>query len=192
MCSNRLDHDFKCDLGNFSGRIWHESGNLSREFSPEEVLEWNQDHDGFAEFYPSGDHEGVSLVFREKASVSTADLVELDHLIDGLRYPPKISCLLIHHLMHKHKVDVANLDCSDIEDSEAVIATGRTFFEAEQMATAKLYDHFPEECPDILHGLDSAVRDRELLKLLYSPKFVITQARFSNDVGMVVSLAAKK
>ena len=191
MLDNRIDHDFKNDLGSFEVRVWHPRGCLSRIVSPEEVLEWEGEEDGLVEFYPSGDHEGVSLVFREKACVDAAELVELDYLLDGLMYPAKVSCLLIHHLMHKHKIGVSGLDCSDIGNTEAMVSTARTFYEAQQMAVIKLEHHIPQEYPNSFKQLASNERDHELLKYLHTSKFIITQAKFSDQVGGVVSLASK-
>ena len=57
------------DLGTFEGFNFRLSGAIDRVLTAEEVVNWEHDAHGEAEFWPSGDHPGVALLFKYKTAV---------------------------------------------------------------------------------------------------------------------------
>jgi len=55
----------RCDFGTFEGFNFRDQSAIERNLTAEEVTNRNHDGEGEAEFWASGDHVGVSKVFRE-------------------------------------------------------------------------------------------------------------------------------
>ncbi len=66
------------DLGSFEGFSFRGQQAIERDLSAEEVVNWDHDGDGDAEFWPAGDCPGVQLVFSEASSVNAREIVALD------------------------------------------------------------------------------------------------------------------
>lgn len=191
MLANEIKYELDFDLGKFLGRGIHKKTHVDGIFTAQEIIDWDERRDGFSEFFPAGDHEGVSLVFREKSSVDAMELIELDCLFGGFGSSTNSVCMEIHHVMTKHKLPVTTLDYSDFEATENVVVTGQSMSEARRKAAFRIHECFPEQCQDSIEGLEPDAQLAELIRIMETPKFTITEARFANEVGMVVSLSSK-
>ena len=71
----------KHDLGTFEGFNFRDQAALDRNLTADEVLDWDHDGAGEAEFWPAGDHPGVAALFSQKSAVSGSELKALDDLL---------------------------------------------------------------------------------------------------------------
>jgi len=55
-----------------------------RNLTAQEVVDWDHHREGQAEFWPSGDHSGVALVFGNQQAVTASEIFALDFLLDQL------------------------------------------------------------------------------------------------------------
>ena len=69
------------DLGKFEGFSFRDQAAILRPISAEEVVNWDHDRDGEAEFWPSGDVPEVALLFKGRSSVSGSELLDLDRIL---------------------------------------------------------------------------------------------------------------
>src|ERR1043166_7862522 len=72
------------NLGTFEGFNFRTQSAINRTLTAAEVVEWNHDKRGEAEFLPSGDRPEVALVFKGRSSVTGSELLELDRLLHEL------------------------------------------------------------------------------------------------------------
>jgi hypothetical protein len=76
--------DLSYDLGTFEGFNFGHQSAIEYELTAAQVLAWDHDKNGEAEFWPSGDKPEVSLVFKDQSSVTGTELQELDSLLAAL------------------------------------------------------------------------------------------------------------
>ena len=84
------------ELGTFEGFNFHTQSAIPRLLTAEQVLSWNYDREGEAEFWPSGDKPEVSLVFNRK-EITASELSDLDRLLTELGDDSKENYLRIHY-----------------------------------------------------------------------------------------------
>ena len=68
----------------FEGFNFRTQSAIQRNLTASEVVEWDHDQKGEAEFWPAGDRPEVGLIFRHRSAVTGAELLELDRLLDEL------------------------------------------------------------------------------------------------------------
>ena len=71
----------KHDLGEFEGFNFRNQTAIYPNLTAREVVDWDHDGEGEAEFWPAGDHSGVAALFSQKSAVSGSELKALDDLL---------------------------------------------------------------------------------------------------------------
>ena len=72
------------DLGTFEGFSFRHQCAIFPNLSAQDVIDWDHDNQGEAEFWPSGDHSGVRVTLGNKSSVTATEIKILDELINDL------------------------------------------------------------------------------------------------------------
>jgi hypothetical protein len=80
----KKDHVLQFDLGTFEGFNFRDQSAMWPNRTAQEVVDWDHDKDGEAEFWPSGDNEAVLVVFKGQSSVAASKLMALDGLLHEL------------------------------------------------------------------------------------------------------------
>lgn len=133
------------DLGTFEGFNFRADSAIERVLTGEEVLAWDSDHLGEAEFWPSGDHPGVSLIFAGRNAVSPAELAALDRLLAELGDDSLESCARIAHALGRCGQPLPDLAATEVEDSGAHVFVGRSVFDVRKTAAYELFElYYPE------------------------------------------------
>ena len=70
------------DLGTFEGFSFRHDQAIDRNLTAAEVVGWDHDAAGEAEFWPSGDNPEVALVFSGRSAVNASELLALDALLE--------------------------------------------------------------------------------------------------------------
>src|SRR4051812_44694891 len=84
------------DFGTFEGFNFRTQSAIGPNSTAEEVINWDHDQKGEAEFWPSGDSPGVQLVCGKRSSVTSSELVALDKLLSDLGSDSDENFLRIH------------------------------------------------------------------------------------------------
>ena len=132
-----LDHD----LGTFEGFNFRDQGAIYPNQSAEEMVNWDHDKNGEAEFWPAGDNEGVFLVFEGQSSVTCTEVKKLDALLsdlgsDDLETFVRIRCA---------ETSILELTAEDMEDQNLHVYTGGTFIDLRNEAAYELFElYYPE------------------------------------------------
>ncbi len=170
------------DLGRFEGFSFRHQSAISRILTAEEVVNWDHDNNGEAEFWPDGDHCGVSAVFN--GNCTAADIVWLDELIDALGDNTE-SFVKVAWFMN-NGYDMSTMTADQIEDEMLYVFHGDCFIDIEKEAAFELFETwFPEEyavwekslCP----GLDF---DPE--RFLAGPELSTTSVTIGTEKFLVV------
>ena len=133
------------DLGTFEGFNFREDGAIERPLTADEALTWDHDASGEAEFWPSGDHCGVSLVFAGKTAVTASDLLSLNRVLSELGDDGETAFLRIHFACSVLGLDLHQLTGREVEDQSLQIFTGSSFWEVRKDAAYELFEtFFPE------------------------------------------------
>src|ERR1039458_6259800 len=88
--------ELRFDLGTFEGFNFRSQSAMWPNRSADDVVNWDHDLEGEAEFWPSGDNDGVQLLFKNSSSVTAAELRALDELLDELGGDSDVNFLRIH------------------------------------------------------------------------------------------------
>jgi hypothetical protein len=134
------------DLGTFEGFNFRHNGAIDRLLTAEEVVNWEHDAHGEAEFWPSGDHPGVALLFKHKTAVTANELQALDCLLHDLGDDSDYSFLRIHHAVNWCGYDLTTLTVERVEDQPLHIFLGTSFIDLRRQAAFELFElYFPDE-----------------------------------------------
>ena len=132
----------KFDLGTFEGFNFRDASAISGLITAQEVVDWDHDQEGEAEFWPSGDSENVSLLFAGRSSVSGTELVELDNLLQEIGDDSEETILKIAHLVRSCGYALGDVTPESVQDLNAFIFLGHSFFSLRNTAAYELFELF--------------------------------------------------
>lgn len=138
-------YSLQFDLGTFEGFSFSEPGALENILTAQEVVNWDHDRQGEAEFWPSGEHAGVFLVFRNQTAVTVGQILELDRLLAELGDDSLENFIRIYHAMTDSGCQLSELSRDSIEDRDLHIFLGQSFYDLHQRAAYELFElYYPE------------------------------------------------
>ena len=114
------------DLGTFEGFSFRHQCAIFPNLSAQDVIDWDHDNQGEAEFWPSGDHSGVRVTLGNKSSVTATEIKILDELINDLGDTTE-AYLKIRYATQILGKDLFTLTVGDIEDMNVFIFSGTSF-----------------------------------------------------------------
>ena len=174
------------DLGTFEGFSFRHQSAIFPNLSAQDVIDWDHDNQGEAEFWPSGDHSGVRVTLGNKSSVTATEIKILDELINDLGDTTE-AYLKIRYATQVLGKDLFTLTVGDIEDMNVFIFSGTSFTYIYRDAGYELFElYYPElyklweQTP--CDGLTFDPRD-----FLESPSFTLDEVTLSdNDKWLIV------
>jgi hypothetical protein len=174
------------EFGTFEGFNFRDDSAIERCLSAQEVIEWNHDEHGEAEFWPSGDNEKIALLFRGRTSVCGSELAALNDLLSELQDDCTRTFLRIHYLVSVRGEELTQLTREKVEDLQANIYEGKSFLDLRREAAYELFElYYPElyeiweKCP-----CDGLVFDTDLF--LDSPSWTVEEVEFGEGKAIVV------
>ena len=133
------------DLGLFEGYNFRASGAIRRLMTAAEVVAWDHDRQGEAEFWPSGDHAGVGVIFNRKSAVTAAELLDLDRLLTELGGDSIENFLRIHYTVNIRGANLDTLSADAVEDHFLHVFLGTSFVDLRKEAAYELFElYYPE------------------------------------------------
>src|SRR5262245_16716251 len=119
------------NLGSFEGTNFRDHCAIERILTADEVVAWDHERDGQAEFWPAGDHAGAELVFGGQ-EVTAAGIVALDNLLEQLGGDSDRNFLRIHNAMRVHNCAVSDLTLDQLDNGALQIFIGSNWTDVEQ------------------------------------------------------------
>ena len=177
-----LDHD----LGTFEGFNFRDQSAIERTLTGQEVVQWDHDAEGEAEFWPSGDHTGVATVFKGRTSITYSDLLALDRALTEIGGDNPEDFLRIRYAVNVHGLALADLTVNQLDDLNLYIFLGTSFYDVRREAAYELFEqYYPEAFAawDTSHcdGLSFSPDD-----FLDSPCWSVEEVQFGNEVALLV------
>ena len=175
------------DLGTFEGFSFRQDQAIDHIMTAEEVVHWDHDADGEAEFWPSGDHPEVALVFQGRSAVSARELLALDALLQELRGDSTNNFLRIHYAVSICGEDLAGLTCDKIDDLPIHLWEGTSFLDLRTEAAFALFElYYPDEYRVWEKSLcDGLIFDRD--RFLDSPVFSVEEIELGDRKALIVA-----
>ena len=183
----RKTTELQFDLGTFEGFNFRDQSAIDGILTADQVVNWDHDQNGEAEFWPSGDSPGVALVFKGKTSVTVSEILELDRLLGELGGDSDENFLRIHCAQETNGNDLYVLTVSDVEDQFTHISIGTSFIDLRKEAAFELFElYYPEayaaweKC-----NCDGLIFDED--RFLDSPSFSTEELTFGDQKVLLVS-----
>ena len=174
------------DLGTFEGFNFRNQSAICPNHTANEVVNWDHDKEGEAEFWPSGDNEGVQLVFKGQSSVTYSELLALDKLLDELGGDNDENFLKVYYAVHILNYDLGSLNNRTVDDEAPLIFCGSCFTDVRKEAAYELFElYHPEEYRIWEKSLcDGLIFDTD--HFLDSPVFSVDEIQLREKVALLV------
>ena len=176
----------KHDLGTFEGFNFRDQAALDRNLTADEVLDWDHDGAGEAEFWPAGDHPGVASVFDRKSAVTGSELEALDDLLRQLGQDDTETFLRIRYAVHDRGLDLTDLTAAEVEDAPLYLYRGTNFCDLYREAG---YDLFEAYYPDLYALWEKTPCDGlhfDPVAFLESPGFTLAEVTLAGEKWLLV------
>ena len=156
MSEEKKTKQIKNDLGTFEGFNHRTQSAIYPNLTAQEVVDWDHDGEGEAEFWPHGDNSGVMQLFKGQDNVSGCTLLALDELLTQLDYCQYEQYARIYYALDIAGCDLHELAASDIkeqaQDIEIFIADNDHMSLIEEAAYYVLERYYPDEYEMIEKG----------------------------------------
>ena len=175
------------DSGTFEGFSFRHDEAIDHLLTAAEVIQWDHDADGEAEFWPSGDHAGVALIFAGRSAVSDSDLLALDSVLDALGDDSTFNFLRIHYTVSLCGEELARLTRDKIDDLPIQCWEGTSFMDLRKEAAFELFElYYPEEYRvwEKSH-CDGLIFDED--RFLDSPAFSVEEVTLGDLKALIVA-----
>ena len=177
-----LEHD----LGTFEGFNFRDQSAIERTLTGPEVVQWDHDADGEAEFWPSGDLAGVATVFGGRSSITCSELLALDRALTALGGDEPENFLRIHYAVNVHGLALAELTADQLDDLNLHIFRGSSFYDVRREAAYELFELYYPEAYRVWEsshcdGLNFSPED-----FLDSPSWSVEEVRLGDEVAVLV------
>lgn len=181
--NSMLNHDF----GGFEGFNFRDNGAIPEILTSQDVIDWDHDENGEAEFWPDGENEEVRLLFKGRSSVGAGELLALDKLLSEIGDDSVETYLKIYHCLNNFGYDLESITCDMVEDNDCMIFTGNSFTGLRQEVAYELFEMFyPEEYAVWEKSLcDGLIFDED--RFMDSPTLSVTEIRLKDQVALLVT-----
>jgi hypothetical protein len=132
-------------LGTFEGFNFRRQCAIERTLTVEEVIHWEHDADGEAEFWPAGDCRLLSALFGGRNTVTGTELRQVVALLDASDGDDEETLLRLYFLVNVQEVDWEAITASTLEDMNVHLFRGSCFLDARKAAAFELFElYWPE------------------------------------------------
>jgi hypothetical protein len=174
------------DFGTFEGFNFRSQSAIDRVLTASEVVAWDHDRLGEAEFWPAGDRPELSLVFRGATSVTGRELRELNRLLVELGGDDTENFLRIFYLLHTCGSTLEDLHREQVEDQCLHLFFGENFTDLRQQTAYELFELYYPEAYEAWekHPCDGLIFDTD--RFLDSPSWSIEEIELGERRALIV------
>ena len=138
------------DLGTFEGFNFRQGAAIDRLLTAQEVVGWEHDQHGEAEFWPSGDHAILSHLFPDR--VTRYELQTLAALLSQMEGQAEANLLQICFACQAREIDLEDLTVERLDERFATVFEAATFYDARRAAAFELFETY---WPDLYRAWES-------------------------------------
>lgn len=175
------------DLGTFEGFNFRRQSAIDRILTAAEVVGWDHDEQGEAEFWPAGDRPEVAMFFKSRSTVSGSELLDLDRLLHDMGGDSPYHFVQIHYAVNVSGAKLATLTREEVEDFPLHVFFGASFLDVRREAAYELFElYYPDEYRVWEKSLcDGLIFDTD--RFLDSPVFSTEELRLGDGVALLVA-----
>ena len=174
------------DFGTFEGFNFRTQSAIYPNHTADEVVNWDHDVNGEAEFWPAGDRAEVQILFCRRA-VSGSELIALDHLLEEMGGDTEENFIRIHHAVNTRGCELCSLSRDELDDEPAHIFIGTNFLDVRKEAAFELFELYYPEAYEAWESsrCDGLIFDED--RFLDSPSFSTEEVKLGNKVVLIVT-----
>ena len=175
------------DFGTFEGYNFRTLSPITRNLTAQEVVAWDHDRQGEAEFWPAGDSPEVSLVFQHRSSVTAAELLDLERLLLELGDDSRASFLQIHYTVAICGAALPTLTAEKVQNNCLHVFHGSNFTDLRREVAYELFElYYPEAYQAWQASLcDGLIFDVD--RFLNSPSLWVEEVKLGAEVVLLVA-----
>jgi hypothetical protein len=175
------------EFGTFEGFNFRNQSAIFERLTTDDVINWDHDRNGEAEFWPSGDKPEVQLLFKTCSTVTASEIVQLDNLLQDLGDDSIQHYLQIFYAVNVQGANLETLGAQDIESQNLYLFTSDSVLDLRRDAAYELFElYYPEEYKvwekSTCDGLDF---DPD--QFLNSPSFYVEEVAIGSQKWLLVS-----
>jgi hypothetical protein len=182
-----IQQSLSSDFGSFEGFNSRTQSAIAPNLTAQEVVDWDHDRQGEAEFWPAGDSPEVALLFKHRSRVTATELLELDRMLPELDDGSHTSLLRIHYAVNICGADLHTLTAAQVKANCLHIFFGSSFSELRRQVAYELFElYHPEATFDLLaSSSDGLVFDVD--GFLNSPSLWVEEVELADGVALLVA-----
>jgi len=171
----------------FEGFNFKEQSAIDCLLTAQQIIDWDHDEDGEAEFWPAGNHAGVALLFSHATAVTGSELLALDALLQELGDESDTAFLKIAHALAQSGKDISTVGSGEIEDLSIHIYEGTSFIDLRKEAAWDLFElYYPDDYRTVEKSqCDGVIFDVD--RFLDSPCWCVEEFDMGNYKAIAVS-----
>lgn len=175
------------DFGTFEGFNFRTQSAIDRALTAQEVVAWDHDRQGEAEFWPSGDSPEVALLFKHRSSVTASELLDLDRVLLELGDDSRASFLQIHYAVDICGAALQSLTAEKVQDNGLQVFYGTNFCDLRREVAYELFElYYPEAYQAWQASLcDGLIFDTD--RFLDSPSLWVEEVELGGEVVLLVA-----
>ena len=182
-----IQQSLSSDFGSFEGFNFRSQSAIVQNLTAQEVVGWDHDRQGEAEFWPAGDSPEVALLFKHRSGVTASELLELDRVLLELGDDSHTSFLQIHYAVNICGADLHTLTADQVQDHCLHVYFGRSFIDLRREVAYELFElYFPEAYQAWQASLcDGLIFDVD--RFLDSPSLWVEEVELGDEVALLVA-----
>ena len=175
------------DLGTFEGFNFRTQSAIERNLTAQEVVAWDHDREGEAEFWPSGDQPEVALLFKGRSNVSASELLDLDRVLVELGGDSLENFLQVYYAVAICGACLHTLTAEEAQDNCLQVFTGSNFLDLRRATAYELFElYYPEAYQAWEKSLcDGLIFDTD--RFLDSPSLWVEEVELGDDAVLLVA-----
>ena len=186
--SRRADQEaIRSNLGTFEGFNFRKQSAIFTSLTASDVVNWDHDRKGQAEFWPSGDRPEVALLFKGENAITSSELLDLDRLLCQLGGDSPENFLRIHYAVNNCGGALGELSSTDVEDRNISLFFGTSFMDLRRSAALELFElyHSDEYRVWERSTCDGLTFDKD--PFLDSPSFFVEEIVLGDQKALLVA-----
>ena len=175
------------DFGLFEGYNFRSQSAIDRILTTQEVVDWNHDRQGEAEFWPAGNKPEISALFEGQSSVTAAELLALSHLLEELGGDTVENYLAVYFAVNIQGGNLGELKSEGVQDRAPSCFFGSNFTDVRREAAFELFELY---YPELYQAWESTPCDGLIFdtdRFLDSPSWTVVEVKLGSQVAVLVA-----
>jgi len=175
------------DFGHFEGYNFRHQTAIERLLTATEVIQWDQDRYGEAEFWPAGDKREITLIFSGRNSVSASELLDLSALLEELGDDTTETYLSVYFALMVLEESLGELTAESLRDKAPRCFLGSNFTDLRREAAYELFELYYPELYMAWEAIpcDGLIFDTD--RFLDSPSLNVSEVDLGGQVALLVA-----